>query len=172
MSTSHETKGQFFLDLVQNEQTPLLKYLTARFADGEEAKDIAQEAWLRIYRLDHPEALKNPKAFLFQTASNLAIDKLRRAKLEQRYVEQETGAERPTSVESTVSVETTVENQDILSIINAALYELPMKCRQAFYMHRARGYSYPEIAKQLDVSTSMVEKYIIQALKHFRNKLS
>ena len=39
-------------------------------------------------------------------------------------------------------------------------------------MHRARGYSYPEIAKQLDVSTSMVEKYIIQALKHFRNKLS
>ncbi len=166
MSTSHETKGRFFLDLVQNEQTPLLKYLTARFADAEEAKDIAQEAWLRIYRLDHPEALKNPKAFLFQTASNLAIDKLRRAKLEQRYIEQETDGER------SASVETTVEHQDVLSIINAALYELPMKCRQAFYMHRARGYSYPEIAKQLDVSTSMVEKYIIQALKHFRNKLS
>ncbi len=166
MSTSNETKGRFFLDLVQNEQTPLLKYLTARFADGEEAKDIAQEAWLRIYRLDHPEALKNPKAFLFQTASNLAIDKLRRAKLEQRYIEQQTDGER------SATVETTVENHDVLSIINAALYELPTKCRQAFYMHRARGYSYPEIAKQLDVSTSMVEKYIIQALKHFRNKLS
>ena len=171
MSTSNETKGQFFLDLVQNEQTPLLKYLTARFANREEAKDIAQEAWLRIYSLDHPEALTNPKAFLFQTASNLAIDKLRRVKLEQRYIQQESEAEGLSSGD-TVTVENNVENQNRLTIINRALYELPVKCRQAFYMHRARGYSYPEIAKELDVSTSMVEKYIIQALKYFRNKLS
>ena len=38
-------------------------------------------------------------------------------------------------------------------------------------MHRQNNLSYPIIADQLGVSTSMVEKYIIQALKHFRNKL-
>ena len=32
-------------------------------------------------------------------------------------------------------------------------------------MHRHKNLSYPNIAKELGVSTSMVEKYIIQALK-------
>jgi len=165
MATNDKTKTQFFLDLVQDQQIPLIKYLSARFADREEAKDIAQEALLRMYRLDHPEKLKNPKAFLFQTAGNLAIDGLRRAKLEQRYIEQEV------DLQST-SVEDTIQDRNTLSIIERALYDLPPKCRQAFYMHRARGYSYPEIARELNVSTSMIEKYITQALKHFRNKLS
>ncbi len=53
-----------------------------------------------------------------------------------------------------------------------ALSELPVKCRQAFVMHRTHGYPYPRIAEELGVSVSSVEKYIIQALKHLRNKLS
>ena len=55
--------------------------------------------------------------------------------------------------------------------IESALFELPTKTRQAFVMHRKANLPYPVIAEQLGVSTSMVEKYIIQALKHFRNKL-
>ncbi|MCZ6618455.1 MAG: RNA polymerase sigma factor [Gammaproteobacteria bacterium] len=165
MATKHETKTRFFLDLVRDQQIPLIKYLTTRFADREEAQDIAQEALFRLYRLDHPEKLKNPKAFLFQTAGNLAIDKIRRNKLEQRYIEQEIDHESTT-------VEDTIRDRNTLSVIEHALYDLPPKCRQAFYMHRSRGYSYPEIARELNVSTSMIEKYITRALKHFRNKLS
>ena len=68
-------------------------------------------------------------------------------------------------------MEESVGDAQDLTLINSALKELPTKCRQAFYMHRVKGFSYPEIANELEVSTSMVEKYIIQALKHFRNKL-
>ena len=90
---------------------------------------------------------------------------MRKSKLEQRYIEREIEHE-------STSIEETYRDRNTLHIIERALYDLPPKCRQAFYMHRSRGYTYPEIARQLDVSTSMVEKYITQALNHFRNKLS
>ena len=38
-------------------------------------------------------------------------------------------------------------------------------------LHRTQDLTYPEIARQLGVSTSMVEKYVIQALKHCRRRL-
>ena len=59
-----------------------------------------------------------------------------------------------------------------LAMVHKALSELPLKCRQAFTMHRNLGLSYPEISEALGVSTSMVEKYIIQALKAFRTRLA
>ncbi len=156
-------KHEFIDDLFRQQATPLVKYLTARFRNPEEAKEVAQEAWVRMYRLDHPEELDNAKAFLFQTASNLSIDRIRRATLERKHMQQ--------ADEATQSVEDTVQAQQAIDTVQQALTELPSKCRQAFTLHRHTGLSYPEIAAQLDVSTSMVEKYIIQALKHFRNKL-
>lgn len=157
-------KSKFIAELFAAQGTPLVKYLTARFRNVEEAQEVAQEAWLRLYRLEHPETLDNAKAFLFQTASNLSIDRLRRQTLERKH--------QPEADEPTQSVEDSVDAQLALRQVEAALEELPHKCRQAFVMHRHRNLSYPNIAQELGVSTSMVEKYIIQALKHLRNKLA
>lgn len=165
--TLTKSKNQFVENLYDAQAAPLLKYLTARFHSPDEAVEVAQEAWLRIYRLKNPETLRNAKAFLFQTASNLAIDRLHRSQLENRYHERE--ATLPP--ETIPSLERSALAEESLEIITAALEELPDKCRRAFLLHRTRGLSYPEIAEQLDVSTSMVEKYIIQALRLFRQKL-
>ena len=167
MSKSYNT-AEFVANLFEEQSSPLLRYLAARFGNVDEAKEVAQEAWLRMYRLDAPVELDNPKAFLFQTATNLAIDRARHRKVVQRHVEEFT-ADEP---EGSVDVERTVSDQQRLDIVLAALGELPPKCRQAFTMHRNVGLSYPEIADALGVSTSMVEKYIIQALKHFRNRIA
>ena len=164
MSGERSTKSKFIAELFASQSTPLIKYLTARFRNVEEAQEVAQEAWLRLYRLDEPESLENAKAFLFQTASNLSIDRLRRQTLERKH--------QPDADEPTQSVEASVDAQIALRKVEEALQELPMKCRQAFVMHRHKNLSYPNIAQELGVSTSMVEKYIIQALKHLRNKLA
>lgn len=162
-------KSAFVSDLYVQQSTPLVKYLTARFRNPEEAKEIAQEAWLRFFRLPAPESLKSPKAFLFQTASNLAIDRARRAALEQRYFDQESAEQQH---DASTTVEQAIQGREELDLIDIALTELPLKCRQAFVMHRVSGLSYNDIADALSVSTSMIEKYIIQALKHFRNTLN
>ena len=65
-----ETKNQFISELFEEQAIPLIKYLTAKFKNVDEAREVAQEAWLRLYSLDHPEKLENARAFLFQTASN------------------------------------------------------------------------------------------------------
>ncbi|MEM7003736.1 MAG: RNA polymerase sigma factor [Pseudomonadota bacterium] len=165
-----EGKQQFINRLFREQGPSLVKYLTARFRDRAEAEEVAQEAWLRMYRLDHPETLANARAFLFQTASNLGIDRVRRLALERRhgdYLEQLHNQPQP----AVDQLEERIAAEEAIVAIEDALYELPLKCRQAFMLHRRNGWSYPQIAEQLDVSTSMVEKYISQALKHFRNKL-
>lgn len=162
-----DAKSAFIARLFEEQAGPLVKYLSARFHNAEEAKEIAQEAWLRIHRLERPEDLENAKAFLFQTASNLGIDRIRRLQLERKHAEEE----QHHASEHTGSIEAAVDAQQALRTIERCLHELPLKCRQAFVMHRQKAMPYPEIARQLGVSTSMVEKYIIQALKHFRNNL-
>lgn len=116
-----------------------------------------------MYGLDSPESLTNAEAFLFQTASNLSIDRFRRRKLEQRH--------QIPSDEVARSVEDTIAAKEIVELLESALLELPIKVRQAFVLHRHSGLSYAQIADQLGVSKSMVEKHVIQTLKHFRNKL-
>jgi RNA polymerase sigma-70 factor (ECF subfamily) len=161
------SNSQFLVQLFREQSVPLTKYLTARFRDPEEAAEVAQEAWLRIHRLEDPSLLTNPKAFLFQTASNIAIDRARRNSVERR------AAARPVDPpDAHPSAERSVAAAESLTLIAQALEELPSNCRQAFLMHRGRDMSYPEIASALGVSTSMVEKYIIRALKHFRDRLS
>jgi RNA polymerase sigma-70 factor (ECF subfamily) len=163
-----QAKTHFVAALYREQAEPLVKYLTSRFQNADEAQEIAQEAWLRIYRLEHPEALDNAKAFLYQTASNVGIDRVRRLQLERRHAGIEHADEERWH---TASVEASVDAQKTLITIERALAELPLKCRQAFVMNRQKSLSYPQIARELGVSTSMVEKYIIQALKHFRNNL-
>ncbi|MCP5179510.1 MAG: sigma-70 family RNA polymerase sigma factor [Pseudomonadales bacterium] len=143
----------------------LVRYLAAKFGDPEEARDIAQEAWTRIARLRDPQSLENPKAFLFQTATNLAIDRVRHLRVAQRHEE--------TSLEeaSVPAAEESAMHAQSLRIIQAALRTLPEKTQRAFLMHRLDGFSYPEIARELGVSESMVEKYIIQVLRTFRQAL-
>jgi RNA polymerase sigma-70 factor (ECF subfamily) len=158
------------VQLFAEQSVPLLKSLTARFSNRDEAQEIAPEAWLRIYRLKDPARLQNPRAFLFQTASNIAVDRLRRGKLEQQHLEREARAD--PAMRMATDVQETVRYERELATVHRALSDLPLKCRQAFVLHRTHDYSYPEIAEELVVSTSMVEKYIIQALKHLRNKLS
>ena len=56
--------------------------------------------------------------------------------------------------------------------IYRAMERLPERCSQAFLLHRTSGLSYSEIAQELGVSVSSVEKYILQALKHCRAALA
>jgi RNA polymerase sigma factor (sigma-70 family) len=167
--TVAEPKTEFVQSLFQEQQSPLLKFLVSRFRDIEDAAEIAQETWLRIHRLENPEHLKNPRAFLFQTASNIAIDRSRHAAVAKKYLEQSISLNYR---EECPTVENSVAADEALQLIKNSLGSLPHKCRDAFLLHRGRDMSYSEIAVQLGVSTSMVEKYIIRTLKHLRHAIN
>ena len=177
MSMNYNNK-EFVENLMTLHSTTLVRFLARRMSSREDAEDIAQAAFIRLYTLDDPGKLSNAKAFLFQVAANMSIDQLRRKVLHQNYLERE-GAKAPSTGPMQVSVqieniplEREMEAKQTLSFIYASLASLPQNPRQAFILNRAKGLTYGEIAKQMGVSVSSVEKYILEALKHLRSALA
>ncbi|TGD72965.1 sigma-70 family RNA polymerase sigma factor [Mangrovimicrobium sediminis] len=167
-------KDQFIAELVVQNRGALEKFLAQRLDNPEDAAEIAQEAFLRLHRLDDPGRLDNARAYLYQVAGNLAIDQLRRRKLHFRFLAGEM-REHPDDGVDTGAAEPSPEQilgaSQRLAAINAAVESLPFKAKQAFLLHRQNGLPYSAIAEQLQVSVSSVEKYILQALRACREAL-
>ncbi len=169
-------KDKFLSDLVAQHGNSLEKFLARKLNSPEDAAEVAQEAFLRMHRMQRPENLDNARAFLFQVANNLAIDQLRRRTLHFRFLNSEKslleGSEPLDSNAIAASPEQILSARQKLSRIYQAVDELPFKVKQAFLLHRHRGLSYQEIANEMEVSVSSVEKYILAALKHCRRRLA
>jgi len=168
-------KNKDFVDnLVKEHSTMLVRFLTRRMKSREDAEDIAQAAFMRLYTLDDVEGLSNAKAFLFQVAANMSIDQLRRQVLHKNYIDRkrpivsQDQSAMTTVVPDNVSLERELEAQETLRLIYASLEKLPQNARQAFILNRSKGMTYPAIAEQMGVSVSSVEKYILESLKHLR----
>lgn len=171
-----DNNGKFIEQLVRDHGLSLERFLARKLDNAADAAELAQEAFLRIYRLEHPEKLDNARAFLFQVASNLAVDHLRRRSLHYRFLKNEQSQfseGEPFDINASgFSPEDILAAREKLTRIYGAVERLPMKCRQAFLLHRNSGLSYTAIAQELDVSVSSVEKYILQALKSCRAELA
>ncbi|MEG0636474.1 MAG: sigma-70 family RNA polymerase sigma factor, partial [Pseudomonas sp.] len=115
-----------------------------------------------LYVLGKPEQvaqLREPRAWLSSIAKGLLIDRFRRQKVEQAYLqalalEPELLAASPE--ERVVLLETLLQ-------LDAMLDGLNHKVRQALFLSHLEGLSYAEIAVRLGVSVSSVTKYIAKA---------
>lgn len=143
-------------------QTDLRRFVTLKFGDVDEAEDIVQDAFHNFLRTESPETLENPRAYLYQTAHNLALNRIRKRKHHDQYVAMDHNEEEARSPERITSAE-----KDLTSVRNA-LQTLPKKCHQAFVMSRVEGKSYQTIADELGVSISSVEKYLMKAMHFLR----
>jgi RNA polymerase sigma factor (sigma-70 family) len=164
-----ETKKALVERLFAQHGTALRAFFYHRVRQRPDAAELAQEVYVRMLRINDVEAIRNPEAYLYTVASNLAK--------EHRVLEQR-GA-------NTVNVEDAAElladvpppSGDIdterrVKRLREVLGQLPPKCQAAVVMHYWRGMSYQEIAPQLGVSTHMVKKYLSQALAHCRRRMA
>jgi RNA polymerase sigma-70 factor, ECF subfamily len=62
--------------------------------------------------------------------------------------------------------------EEIRVKIEAAIGELPEKCREIFILNRHENLKYQEIADQLAISVKTVETQMSKALQHMRIKLA
>jgi RNA polymerase sigma factor (sigma-70 family) len=152
---------------------PLVRYLAKKVPISEDANDLAQEAFLRMFKFQQTEKLENASAFLFKTANNLLIDQIRRSRLHDNYLSAVRPPEQTQSSEANLapSAERTISAREQLDKAMHLIDSLPDKAKRAFLLNRSAGMSYAEIAVEMQVSKSMVEKYIIAALKVLRDGL-
>jgi DNA-directed RNA polymerase specialized sigma24 family protein len=59
--------------LFREHNSALLRFVVAKVGSEEEAREIAQQAYVQLLQLDRPEAISYLRAFLFKTAANLAV---------------------------------------------------------------------------------------------------
>jgi RNA polymerase sigma factor (sigma-70 family) len=164
-----EKKHSFLEELVTQHGPALQRFLTRKLRSPEEAADVAQETYLRLHKLEDLGKLTNARAFMFQTAANMAVDQLRRTILHEKYVEFEVHKE---PRQNNSSPDRILNAEEQLQHIYQTIEGLPLKCRQAFLLHRKSGMSYSAIAEEMSISVSSVEKYILQALKECRKARS
>ncbi|SOD42129.1 RNA polymerase factor sigma-70 [Nitrosovibrio sp. Nv4] len=132
----------------------------------ERAEDVVQDAYLKVCEAAAVFDIKQPLAYLFQMVRNLAIDHHRRAALEMNLFENEDEGLHVPSLMGTP--EAIVISRQHLTLIAKAISELPERTRRAFELHRLEGQTHRVIAAELDISTSLVNILIHQALDHCR----
>ena len=148
--------------------TTLRKQLRTKLPSKHDAEDIAQEACVRLLQ-EHgkDKEIHNPKAYLFQIAYNL---------LYQHYAAHK---RRPTFSDIDLElIQSADEDLDALILhtirrqqINKAFSQLSAKCQTALILRWRDGLRIAEIATEMDLSRSMVKKYLATGLAHFRRRL-
>jgi RNA polymerase sigma factor (sigma-70 family) len=150
----------------------LVGYLTARLRSEQEAKEVAQEAYTRLLELQVPGTPSLLRAYLFKTATNLAIDRLRRRKVQHRSEEQ------PELFEDLSA--TRGELNDPAKLLLAReqadqllgyLQELPIKCQHVITLHRLEGLPQHDVAIRVGISERMVRRYVTYAMVYCHLRL-
>jgi len=153
--------------LFRENNRALLGFLVARLRSVQDAKEIAQETYVRLLQLGRPNSHILVRAYLFRVAGNLAIDRLRRRATRDRAAK-DLSAESPRVLGPP---ERQLLADEELLLLWRCLQELPEKVRSAFLMFRLDGMSQSQIAERLSVTDRMVRKYITQAMLHCRLRL-
>lgn len=148
--------------------TSLLRFLASKLGSHQEAREIAQEAYVRLLSLDTPGAISYLRAFLYKTASNLATDRLRSRSRRSRLDEWNAARE---TLDLPPAPDTQLATSQEMERLGAALQELPPKCRRAFLLHKFHGLTMVEVAEHMHVTDRMVRLYVSRALLHCRRAL-
>lgn len=145
-------------------------FVRGRWPKEQDVTDIVQEAFVRLSQYPKPETIQNPRAFLFQTAANLTVDRHRRRKTRERF--DEADADIKQIADHNLSPEHYWQTQQQLELFSAWLDELPEIRRHAFVLYRIEGCSHAEIAARLGISIRCSERYVMLAMQHISAKLS
>ncbi|MBI5771684.1 MAG: RNA polymerase sigma factor [Verrucomicrobia bacterium] len=151
-------QARWFAEHVQPHESMLRAWLHARFAGRVDVDDLVQEAFLRVLRARDTGELRSPKAFLFATARNLALDRLRRHEV--IHTESLGEIEALDVLDEGTAIPEAVARQQELELLTAAIQSLPDRCRQVFTLRKLYGLSQREIARRLGISESTVENQI------------
>jgi RNA polymerase sigma-70 factor, ECF subfamily len=138
--------------------------------DPEEAQEIVQNVFIKIWEgrddIDPEDSLKS---YVFKIVQNLSLNKLRRKKVESRYIE----IYKLVYIEQQEhSAHDSLLARELEEHITHSIGKLPCECRKVFELSRVDGLKYREIADTLNISVKTVEAQMSKALRSLRVELS
>lgn len=151
------------------ETAPRLRSYLLRFGPAISADDVAQDAFARLAAAK-PGTIEAPRAWLFRTARNIALNELARLKVAATDAIGDIEAlDRPSEEQSPEDV---VASTDEAFRLRGILQLLPERQRISLILFKVEGLSHKEIGQRLGVSHRTVERYIADAIAHCYEYLS
>lgn len=169
MVTYITCNSELVLITVEKYGPQLRSYFYNRLRSYNDVDDLLQELYCRVLTYRNNVNVDSIKSFVFTIALNLIRDKSRRNYT--RMIEKSDTIECDSDIpiyNPIIDPLRIVEGVEALSQLAETLETLSPSCKTAFYLHRIRGLSYVNIADTMGVSVSMVEKYLMTAIKKLR----
>jgi len=173
---------QSFALLLQRYRSPLVNFLYRMVRNREQAEDLAQEVFVRVYRAraDYVPSAKFT-TWLFRIATNLALNSLRDTRHQRMEISldapvtagAEEGDERMLDVaDKHPDIEQHLVEEARKAMIRHAIDKLPEKQRAAVLLHKYQELDYGEIAKILACSESALKSLLFRAYEVLRVELA
>jgi RNA polymerase sigma-70 factor (ECF subfamily) len=143
--------------------------------DGNLAKDLVQNVFIKIWESPASVNIDNPESFIYQMVRNACLNYIRhikvvdnlKSKVKDHYLGEELYYIDMVGDKPYILIEKELEGR-IIDVMNS----LPEKCLAVFRLSRIDGLKNREIADQLGISLKAVEKHISKALQIYRNNFS
>ncbi len=162
------SEGDFaaFDSLVQRHQISALRMARRFLGEAHEAEDLAQEAFLQIFRQAHRY---NPNAASFKTWFFTILANLCRNAIKKRRLDY---YDEPPEIVGDGNPGSALELDRQRRALAEAIFRLPENQRLAFILCHYEEFSYAEAARSLGLSVKAVESLLVRAKRSLRQQLS
>ena len=143
----------------------LQNFLFYKFGNMENAEDIAQDSFIKLWERCRDISLSKAKSFLYTTAINMSLNIIKHEKVVLNY------KVNPKKSINNETPEYQMIEQEFYDKLQNTIASLTEKQREVFLLNRIEKMKYAEIAGLLNISVKAVEKRMHAVLIIMRNKI-
>jgi RNA polymerase sigma-70 factor (ECF subfamily) len=145
----------------------LLRFVARRLGDRHSAADVVHDAFVRM--AEQPgTTVQDARSYLFRIARNLLVDG---RKQEARRKTATASHDMLAHIADDAPAPDEVADARLkLERLQTIVGEMPFKTQQIFVLNRIDGLSYADVASQLGISESSVQKHLAMAVQHIAHR--
>lgn len=143
----------------------LRNFLYYKCGDLEQAEDLAQESFVKLWEKCAEVIWETARGFLFTVAKRLFLNKVSHDKVVLNFQKENSDEKQD------VDPEFVLQHKEFQEKLEKAIGELPERQRQIFLLNRIDKLSYKEVADVMNISVKAVEKSLGKVMKKLRNSV-
>jgi len=153
-----EPLDTWFKREVLSHEAALVRYLARAWPRRDDLGDLRQETYARVYEAARTARPQSARGFLFSTAHNLVLDRIRRERVVS--IDAVADIDRLNVLVDEISPEECAIGREQLKLLGRAFEILPRKCREVMWLRRVQDIPQREVARRLRISERTVERHV------------
>lgn len=170
MAGGDEVAFRVFFDLYKDR---VFRFMLSASRSGPVAEELCHDVFLKIWmNRNSLTEVRDPAAYMFTIARNRAMDHLRKAAAETRFLDKmRTDSVETADIAGSNTTQQHIEASESDRLVREAIERLSPQRRRVFQMSRDQGMDHEKIARQLNISRNTVNNHLVESLRAIRRYL-